>query len=193
MSKLKILVIGDSLAGNYGLSGTQSWTEILRDRYPLKFSFFFHNGFSSTDILNVFYEDLGSTKYDKVFFLCGTNDILRSLKPANTVSTTLFMCSTVMDKGMKAEVIMPPLYEVSDFENFAGENSVIYNRQLSNLRALMSLCCEDRNIPVYDLSDAVSSFLENNGSAFLDGIHFNSDFHSYLADRFEKDHSSLFE
>lgn len=177
---MKILIVGDSLTGNYSIAPKKSWTELLSEDIK-SIKTITMNGATSSEIFERTIEELNTNNYENVAFLMGTNDAFCGRDENFIYENIEAMKRLILNKNAKAIVIVPPGIK----PNLMDE-PIIAQRAETTLKELQGLIWKKKtNESIIDLRDAVYEFPKDKNLIFTDGLHFTYEFHEYLKERLE--------
>lgn len=192
---MKIQIIGDSLTGSYGVVAGKAWTDFINNKYGEKVQINTYNGYSTTDLLSVFSDDVTNFNPDVLFLLGGTNDALSLRSASQALNNIMLMYEECERRGIKTTVILPPLLAPTMASASFGDPIPYYeksNEMLKRLRRLLMDQSQESSLVVYDLEPLINSLSGSVKPIFTDGIHFSEFFHEELYLKFTEKFSIYF-
>ncbi len=185
---MKILIIGDSLTGNYGITPGKAWTELLKQDLNGSLEVKTYNGSTTADLLTIYMNEVSLCDPQRVFILGGTNDAMK-LRPAlNTRNNLLTMSETLEGKGIKTVILLPPTIDQNQAADIFSEPVEVFkqgNEGIIRLRRLLKDQSEEHSLLVFDL-EAIKQQAQRKGiQLYSDGIHFTETFHWEIYEAFK--------
>lgn len=184
---MKVIIYGDSLAGNYGIAPEKAWPELIREATTKgsdEYQVIFKNGFTCSDLLTELNRDVLSKQPDRVIFICGSNDALR-LKNKEAI----FKCIKLMaEESAKSNAepiwIIPPRIDTLKVSDTYGDPLSMIQAADQILKELRAMVMGDPpKFKVIDLESIRIEYLTDHSESYWDGLHFNAMFQRYLAER----------
>lgn len=169
---IDIIFLGDSLTYGYGVSKKDSWVYKVQTNINKTSLNKGCNGDTSTGMLVRYYEDVISYSPNKIFIMCGSNDLLLGRTVKSIIENINLMIKDALDINAKVIMGIPPLI-IGDIANELFSYSPFYDyaeKNLTILRAEIINLCTNYNLSYIDFY----SITLNNNDIYLDGIHLNS-------------------
>ncbi|MGN2339625.1 GDSL-type esterase/lipase family protein [Clostridium cagae] len=169
---IDIIFLGDSLTFGYGVPKKDSWVYKIQNNLNLTSLNKGCNGDTSTGMLTRYYEDVIKYTPNKIFIMCGSNDLLLGRTVKSIIENIELMIKEALEINSNAIIGIPPSI-IGDMANKSFSSSPFYRYAEENLTKLKE---EIINLTInYNLSyiDFYSITL-NNSDIYLDGIHLNS-------------------
>lgn len=190
---MKVLILGDSLTGSYGVASGKAWTDYLKNKYGNNIRISTYNGYSTTDLLTVFAGEIIKFHPDTLFLLGGTNDAL-TLRPASQAFNNLMLMYEECERrGISTHILLPPLLNSSMAASGFGDPVSQYekaNEMLKRLRRLLLDQSQENSLEVFDIEFIAEKLIKEGILPYSDGIHFSEEMHKELYNNFtEKFHS----
>ncbi|WP_315081474.1 GDSL-type esterase/lipase family protein [uncultured Clostridium sp.] len=169
---IDIIFLGDSLTFGYGVPKKDSWVYKIQENINFTSLNKGHNGDTSTSILTRYYEDVIKYTPNKIFIMCGSNDLLLGRTVDSIIENIELMIKDALEINSNVIIGIPPsiigdmankLFSYSPFYKYAEEN-------LSELKEAIINLAINYNLSYIDFY----SITLNNSDIYLDGIHLNS-------------------
>ncbi|AOR22562.1 GDSL-type esterase/lipase family protein [Clostridium taeniosporum] len=167
-----IIFLGDSLTFGYGVHKKDSWVYKIQNTISLTSLNKGCNGDTSTGMLTRYYEDVIKYTPNKIFIMCGSNDLLLGRTVKSIIKNIELMIKEALEINSKIILGIPPsiigdmaskLFSYSPFYNYSEKNLPILREEIINLSINYNLSYID-----------FYSIILNNNDIYLDGIHLNS-------------------
>ncbi len=186
---MNLCIIGDSMATGFGVSPGTSWLDLVQSESDTSIISKAKNGFTSTDLLNRFHEDVIPNSPDTLFIIVGTNDALLGRTAHYIYDNILQIIKLCNENGISPIVILPPLLNVKVASELDGVNPETFghaSRTIKRYRRLIEDYCEDEVIDTIDFHKAFVGYgsEENVRDYSIDGIHLSEEAHRKVADKF---------
>ncbi len=186
---MKLYIIGDSMATGYGVKPDTSWLDLVQNESETEIVCMAKDGFTSTDLLNLFFEDVGHNPPDTLFIVVGTNDALLGRTAHFIYDNILELIKLCNENGISPIIILPPLINVNMACKLEGESTETFanaSRTIKRYRRLIEDFCEDEHIDTIDFHKAFIGCgnEEETEDYYIDGIHLSENAHRKVADKF---------
>ncbi len=186
---MNLYIIGDSMATGYGVQSGSSWLDLVQNESEATIVSIAKNGFTSTDLLNLFTDAIGHNPPSTLFIVVGTNDALLGRTAHFIYDNILELIKLCNENGISPIIILPPLINVTMASKIKGEDSEAFDnasRTIKRYRRLIEDFCEDEHIDTIDFHKAFvgSRSEEDVEDYYIDGIHLSETAHRKVADKF---------
>ena len=167
-----IIFLGDSLTFGYGVPKQDSWVYKIQNNIKLTSLNKGCNGDTSIGMLSRYYEDVIKYTPNKIFIMCGSNDLLLGRSVNSIIENIKLMIKEAFEINSNVIIGIPPtiignmaneLFSYSPFYSYAEENLSKLKEEIINLAINYNLSY----INFYSIT-------LNNSDIYLDGIHLNS-------------------
>lgn len=186
---MKLTIIGDSMATGFGVNPGTSWLDLVRYESNTTIVSKATDGFTSTDLLNRFFEDVVSDAPDTLFIVVGTNDALAGRTAHFIYDNILEVIKLCNETGISPIIILPPLLNIAMASKVEDVNPKTFenaSRTIKRYRRLIEDYCEDEHIDTIDFHKAFVGCKseEESEDYYIDGIHLSKSAHRKVADKF---------
>lgn|GEM_PF-5031430 len=184
----KILIIGDSLTGNYSASSEKPWSEILDGTGKYNIRTITMNGALSSQVLERLCGELAEDdSFTEVWILAGTNDAFSHYGAERILGNLKAAVKKIKSCGMRPLIIVPPGIDTEIVREVFGDSEDDLNKTNMILGELQNLIYKLReeeftDLKILDFKDKVYEYAGMKDEIFTDGVHFTGKLNRYLAD-----------
>jgi lysophospholipase L1-like esterase len=184
---MKIICIGDSLTYGFGMSRSNIWTNIAKDKLSVDIINEGINGDTTGGMLSRFNDSVIIKKPDVVFIMGGTNDLIAGATLGVVQANIMSMVHQSFGKLLMPIIGIPSKVDIKnirkDWAEFTDFNKI--SSEMEKYKSWIIGFCKTFGVNYIDFNSEIETKAKLlNESIYMDGLHLNQEGQKIMAEIF---------